>query len=250
MTERARGRNAALMQQGEAANPDGARKPTRQRSQEKSPDGAVETPPPTAEQYEAWLAEVKGLYGKTNETMLAVARWFKAKRDQIGQHFEPFIDGYIDTPTGLGWSRSQVYRMIAALDTWDGNEHLDRFDRSALYSLSSRRPSRGNPTQEQKAQAKKVQKAREACLKRAAAGEYITNKIALKALVKAGAVTVKATSTSTSTSRSLTVEMSDWNARAKDRGLDPEKVMAMLKDLDIVVHWSEATAGPKKEGTA
>lgn len=248
MTERTRGRNAARTQQGEAANLGGARNATRQRGREKSPDGAVETPQPTAEQYEAWLAEVKGLHGKTNEAMLAVARWFKAKRDQIGEYFEPFIDGYIDKPMGLGWSRSQVYRMIAALDTWDGNEHLDRFDRSALYSLSSRRPSRGNPTPEQKAQAKKVQKAREKCLTRAAAGEYITNKIALNALVKAGAVTVKATSTSTS--RSLTVEMSDWNARAKDRDLDPEKVMAMLKDLDIVVHWSEATAGPKKEGTS
>lgn len=136
----------------------------------------------------------------------------------------------------LGWARSTVYRLV------DVGKHfadlngktLSYFDLSALYLLAA---------------ASVKDALRKKAIKLAEKGEYVSHAQVREWLGKKGKAGAKAGG-GTGTSRSLTVLKSEWNAKAKGRGLDAEKVMAMLKDLGIEVRWSDATAKPKKEGTA
>jgi hypothetical protein len=99
------------------------------------------------------------------------------------------------------------------------------------------------PTQAQKDKAGKADQARQACVARAKQGEFITNKIALKALEKAGARSTRITGNRKTT---IAVAKKQWMAGAKKHKIDAEEVVAMLTDLGYPVTFTDA----KKAGEA
>jgi hypothetical protein len=177
--------------------------------------------PEVAAEMEAKAVEVRTAFGKGVKGHLDAGRLLAEYQDKLADR-RKFQEFWKDK---LRWPKTRVYRLIDAHRDFDHlpEQTLGMFDLSALYALS------GDGDDKTAARAKAV--------KRAEAGEFVTNAVANKLLGKV--------SPTHPTPGTVRVSKKKLNAEAKKLALDPKTVLELLEHLGVTIIF-EGTK-PKKE---